>query len=402
MNPLYRVVIICLILFCIFSVYITIPFEEKFAQTADEGYYFVFASIISKGGIGQFPELAKTYIENKEARLFPTPLRVGHILMTALWFKLFPDTFVSLTQFSLLCFILFLVICFYFAKRNFGDDIAYSFVLLLSSSPLMMAMGRRALSDIHGNLFWGLAIWLFLDFLRRESKVKYFIFLLVYTFSITVRESSIALLPFFVIFYFIHKYLYKKKISDGYLLGIATLPILLLSIIYIILFRGVENAIGIIGAVWDTHFGVQTSKYALLFCTGPWYKYIVDFLLLSPITTLLFIGYFCYVLLIRRFEHKIVYFITYFTTVFVIFSNMRYSKVVRFAINLDMIIALFAVLFLYELVELKDERRQALFVFIAIAAIFIINYLSFIDIFCIKGIYDPISHGLLSARKLIP
>ncbi|KPK42673.1 MAG: hypothetical protein AMJ78_01655 [Omnitrophica WOR_2 bacterium SM23_29] len=402
MNPLFRVVIICLILFSVLSVYVTIPTEENFAKTADEGYYFIFASLVNEGGVSQFPFLAKTYIDNKEARLFPTPLRIGHILSTALWFKLFPNTLVSLAQFSLFCFILFLVVSFYFARRNFNRDVAYLFTLLLSSSPLMMVMGRRALSEMHGNLLWALVIWLFLDFLRKENKIKYFIFLLAYSYSITVRESSIALLLFFALFFFIHKYAYKKSISGAYLLGIAFVPLFLLSTAYVILFQGVGNVLRIVGATLNVHFGIQTSTYALLFCTGPWYRYIVDYLLLSPVTTLLFTGYFCYTTLIRNFEWKTTYFMIYFTLVFIIFSFFRYSKVVRFVINLDMVIALFSVKLLYELFRQKDEQRQTYFVFVTIVALFIINYLSFIDLFCIKGIYDPISHNLLSARKFIP
>ncbi len=402
MDKLFKTIAVCAVLFSIASVYITIPGEDNYAKSADEGYYFTFANLIAEDGISRFPQLAKVYIDNKEARLFPTPLRVGHILSTALWFKLFPNTYVSLARFSLFCFILFLVMSFYFARRHFGDDVAYPFVLLLSSSPLMMAMARRALSDIHGNLYWGLAIWLFLDFLRRGNKIKYLMFILAYAFSIIVKESSIALLLFFVTFFFIHKYIYKGDISNAYLIGIIILPVLLVGATYIILFGGIGNVIGIIGAVLDTHFGVQASRYATLYCTGPWFRYIVDYLLLSPITTLLFIGYFCYRLVIRRNEWKIAYFMAYFTAIFLIFSNVRYSKVVRFVINLDMVIALFSVLFLYELFRQQDKRRQTFIVFGITAVIFILNYLSFIDIFCIKDLYDPVSAGLLSARKFIP
>lgn len=404
MSRIYRVIIICLVLFSVVSVFISIPPEDNFAKFADEGHYFNFASLISKNGVSEFPKVATAYIDKKEARLFPPPLRVGHILATALWFKIFPPSFVSLARFSFLCFVLFLMISFYFARKHFGADIAYIFTLLLSSSPLMMAMGRRALSDMHGNLFWGLTVWLFLDFLEKQDRLKYVIFILALYLSILVRESSAVLAVFIAVFFFIYKYNYKRSLSNFYLLGILVLPVILVGATYIILFDGISNAVSIVGVVLGTHadFSAQTSKYALLFCTGPWYRYIVDYLLLSPFTTLLFIGYFFHKLLSRKIEWGAAYFMTYFAIVFVILSNLKYSKVVRFVINLDMVIALFSAFSLYELLRQKNGERQARLVFLAAAAIFFINYGSFINIFCVNGVYDPVSYWLLFIRKFIP
>lgn len=402
MTKFYRAVTVCLILFSVLSVYVTIPSEEFFFKTADEGYYFTFATLVKENGIAKFPELAKLFIERKELQIFPSPLRVGHILSTAMWFRFFPNTYVSLAKFSFFCFVLFLAISFYFAKRNFGEDIAYPLVLLLSSSPLIMAMGRRVLSDSYGNLLWGLTIWLFLDFLRRENKIKYFVFLIAYAFSITVRESSIILLLFFVGFFLIYKYIYKRPISSAYLLGIILLPIFLVGITHVILFQGIGNVIGIVRGIMNLHFTTPPSSYSLHFCMGPWYRLIVDFMLLSPITTFLFIGYFCYLLLLRKIEWEKAYFMMYFTTIFVVFQIPKYDKVVRYLINLETVIALFSVMALYELFRQRNEKRQINLVFMTIAAIFLINYLSFIDIFCLNGVYDPVSYPLLVIRKFIP
>ncbi|KPK41388.1 MAG: hypothetical protein AMJ78_05675 [Omnitrophica WOR_2 bacterium SM23_29] len=402
MNKLYRLTTICLVLFSIFSVYVSIPSENNFFTAADEGFYFTFARLIRENGIAHFPALAKNYVSDKEVQIYPTPLRVGHILSTALWFRLFPNTYVSLARFSFFCFILFLVVSFYFARRNFGSDIAYLLVLLLSSSPLIMAMGRRALSDSYGNFLCGLTIWLFLDFLRRENKIKYFIFLIVYSLTVTVRESSVALLLFFVGFFLIYKHVYKRSISNTYLLGIILLPVFLVGTSYVILFGGVGSFIGLLREAVPLHFGTPPSSYSLLYCTGPWYRFIVDFLLLTPITTLLFIGYFSYMLLTRKFEWRITYFMAYFTTIFILFSILKYDKVVRFVINLETVIALFSVTALYELFRQRNEKRQINLVFITTVVIFLINYLSFIDIFLFNGVYDPISYPLLVIRKFIP
>lgn len=404
MTKFYRALILFLVLFSVISVCLTIPDEELFFKGADEGYYFKFADVIDKEGIAKFPELAKTFVTRKEVQIYPSPLRVGHILSTALWFKFFPNTYVSLAGFSAFCFALFLVVSFYFARRNFDEDLAYPLVLLLSSSPLMMAMGRRALSDSFGNLLWGLAVWLFLDFLRQENKIKYIIFLVVYSFAITVRESSAVLLVFFVGFFLIYKYVYKKTVSNAYLLGIIVLPLVLVASVYVVLFQGIGNAISIFSNLANLYLGPPPpgTWYSLRYCTGPWFRFIVDFLLLSPITTLLFIGYFCFTLLNRRFEWKIAYFMTYFAIIYIVVNSFRYAKVVRFLMNLDMVIALFSVMALYELFRQRNEKWRTRLVFIAAFGIFLINYLSFVDIFCLNGVYDPVSYSLLVVRGFIP
>jgi hypothetical protein len=403
MEKYQHVIIVCLVLFSVFSLYFYIPEENRFAKGADEGYYFKFADIIAEKGISAFPPLIKSYAIDTQAHLYPPPSRVGHILLTALWFKIFGASFISLAKFSFFCYILFILVCFYFSKKIFGKDISYPFTLLVSSSPLIMAMAKRALLDSNVNLFWALSIWSFMDFLISKKKNKFFIFLLIYSFSLIVKESSLVLMVFFIAFFLIHKHYFKNSISDFYLLGIIFIPLVLVGTFYISLLGGIANFISLIKGLLDTHFGsVKLSKYAVLFCNGAWYRYIIDYLLLSPITTLLFIGYTGYILVSRKWEWKITYFLLYFLIIFVVFSSLKYSKVVRFVITLDMVINLCSVIMLYELFRIKNKNKQALWVFISVIAIFFVNYLNFNYLFYEFNIYDPVTYWLLIAKKLIP
>lgn len=401
MTSTYRFIIIALILFSLFSVYVTMPSENSFRKTADEGSYFNFAYLVSDRGISEFPKLAETYINDINARAFPAPLRVGHILVTSFWFKIFGPTFTSLACFSFLCFALFLAVSFYFAEKHFGEDAAYIFTLLLSSSPLMMGMGRRALSDMHGNFIMGIAIWLFLDFLEDRNKLKYLIFIAFLYWSLLVREYSFILVLFFTIFFFIYRYGYKKELSYAYLFGLIALPSVMSVATYFIFFGGIPNAVNLLKSVLST-YAQPPNQYAYLFCTGPWFSYIVDFLLLTPIMTLLCIGYFSHKLLKREIEWKLAYFMVYFTTVFIVLDTAKYSKVVRFVINLEIVIALFATLFIFEIFSRVERRKRATIIFLSALVIFAINYRGFVDLFCLNDIYDPARYFLLTARKMIP
>lgn len=403
MTKFHHAVIICLILFAIFSVYLLIPSESGFLEGADEGYYFKYAANIIERGIAGFPELIKSYVKDPRFYLMPPPSRTGHILSAALWLRLFGVNFITLFKFSFFCYVLFILVNIYYSRKIFGRDISYLFTLLVSSSPLIMAMGRRAFLDSNVNLWWAVSVWAFLDFLISKNKIKFFVFLLSYSFCITVKESSLLLLVFFIISFFIHRYYFKNIISIRYLFGIIFIPLAIAGVFYTTLFGGVVNFIGLMKVILDVHFGsVNLSHYAVLFCSGPWYRYIIDFLLLSPINTLLFIGYTGYILICRKWEWNKLYFLLYFVVIFAILSSLKHTKVVRFVINLDMVIVLFSVFMLYDLFREEINQNKTQSIFILTIIIFFINYQHFFYLFCQQNISDPISYWLLVANKFIP
>lgn len=403
MSKLLRVVCLILILFSIITVFIVIPQEHEFAKGADEGYYFRYASLVYKNGIREFSRFINEYNTSPESFLFPKPSRIGHILLTACWFKFFGVSFVSLARFSFFCYLLFLLTCFCYSKKFFSRDIAYLFTLLVSVSPLIMAMAKRALSDSSLNLFWALSIWSFLDFLKTQKRYKFIIFLIIYSSSILIKESSLVLLLPFVLFSLLYKFFLKKPLSSAYILNTIFLPFCIVGILYLFLCGGISNCSQLIARSIDAHFiAVKESRYAVFFCSGPWYRYILDYLLLTPITTLLFIGYIGYEFVIKKWEWERYYFFIYILIVFLILGNLNYNKVVRFVINFDMVISLFSIFMLYEIFRQKNARNQVILVFSSVAVIFFINYMNFIKLFCQYNIYDPVTYWLLAASKLIP
>ncbi len=303
---------------------------------------------------------------------------------------------------SLLCFILFLIVSFYFSRKFFGQDISYLYTLLLSSSPLMMTSARRVLQDSCLNLFWALSIWLFLDFLIGKKKSTFIIFILTYSLSIVIKESSIVLLVFFIFSFFLFRYQYREKMSTDYLIGLISLPFLITGISYIILLKGLSNVFLLARFILGVHFPTIVTSVYSLFAMGPWYKYIIDYLLLMPIITLLAIGYFFYIIFSRKIESKIMYFAGYLIIVYTIFSNARYSKIIRFVLSLDIAIVLFATLALCEIFRQDNKNRQLYYVFLAAAIIYCINYFNFLYLFYQVNIYDPISYHLLMSKKIIP
>jgi len=400
-SKLMRALIIAMVLFSIVAVYLSIPKENMFARDADEGYYYAYAKIISQKGIGEFSLLLREYLNSKAAQLFPHPARIGHISLAAFWFKVFPKTFISLAHFSFLMFVLFIILSFYFAKKFFSRDLAYLYTLLLSSSPIIMYSGRRCLQDSSVNLFWALSVWLFLDFLVSKQRYKFILFIISFYLSILIKESAVILMVFFACAYLLYKFGYKQDIRWSYFFGLLFIPVLLSGLTFTLIL-GWDNFIGLIKFISGVHFPVVVINSYSLYNTGPWFKFIIDFLLLSPITTLLFIGYFFHTLILRKFDWKQAYFLTFFLIIFAISSSMKYTKIIRFVSILEISVCLFSVSALYELFRQKSLRHQTYCVVLAVMLISLINYSSFTYLFFRLGIYDPISNFLLYARKMVP
>lgn len=394
--------LLLLIIFSVLVVYCTIPQEDQYYKYADEGYYFMYATAIKDKGVGQFSVLFEHYMKDESFQLFPHPARIGHVLLTALWLKIFPNTFVWLARFSFFCFVLFLIVSFYFSRKFFGRQIAYLYTLLLSSSPLIMSSGRRALQDACVNLFWCLAIWFFLDFLTSRKKSKFIFFLAAYSFSITLKESSAVLWVFFVLAFFLYKYNYKVELSSWYLAGMTFIPLLAVGAAYVFLLNGPGNVLTLFKFILNAHFPpVVTNSYSF-FGRGPWYKYIIDYVLVTPVTAVLCIGYLFYFLVSREFEKKTSYFMLFLLVIFSIFGNLKYSKIIRFVSILEISVSLFAVFMLQQLFRQKNKEFERYCVFAAVLIIFFVNYFGFSYLFINKDIYDPISLLLLKAREIIP
>lgn len=377
--------------------------ENQFGPQSDEGYYYHYAQMVAQKGNSAFTDLIGWYAGSDEARKHPTPLRAGYILLAAGLFKIYGPSYSLLALASMAFFLSFLAMCFYYSRRHFGLDIALIFTFFLSVSPLMLGLSRRALLDSPINFLWGSAAWLFLDFLSRRSGWKYAFFILVLCLSITVKEMSVVLIPFFV-----SAGLWARwkgmPVKVWEILGIVLIPTLVVLFFYTWVLGGTGPLWLAVQGIARTHFDIRyPNLYAIDFCSGPWFRYLLDFLLLTPVVTLFFIGY-CFMLLCERGvgDWKQKYFLGYFIFVYAVLSSLAHSKIVRVAVNLEMVMALFTVFMLTRWLMPCPSHRRKVWLLYAALAIFLFNVDGFLRLFYFSGLLDPITYNLLVLRGFIP
>ena len=371
--------------------------HASFRGSPDEHYYLIYATYIDGHGIGSFPALSKEYLENTKLWSYPTPLRIGYILLSAFWLKISGPFLISLAYLSLICYCFFLMASFYFIRKYFTGKFAALFIILLAFSPLDMAMTTRALTENAYCLFLTLSLWLFLDCVKENSDLKRIIFILACSFTILIRENGVLLCLFFTLFLIFLKFIRKKQVRIKDFLCSSLFPIAVVFVFYAV-FVGIGNAIKLITNIF---LHSQPKTYAIFYGSGPWYRYLIDYLILSPATTILGIGFIVYYLCRYREEgrEEVDYFILFF--IFLLSALSFYHKNVRYAINLSVPFRIFSVLILGRISQKLSEKRAVLFLVGAVIAIAIWDFTNFSYLFVNLGMNDPVTFILLKARHII-
>jgi 4-amino-4-deoxy-L-arabinose transferase-like glycosyltransferase len=298
----------------------------------------------------------------------------------------------------LLFFVFFLFVAYYFCGKYIGFRFALLFTALLAFSPLNLAMARRALTDSAANFFMILSICLFWNYLKSRSKARVVCFILAYSLAVLFKESAALLTLVFSAYLILNKIILKNKIYAQDILVISAIPFILVYSVYLLLecspylttiFRVILNS-------------PKTNPYAIFYGSGPWFRYLVDYMLLSPWIVILSIGFLLYSLLERNKDPLTLYFISIFLFSFMLFN--LFTKNVRYVMLLDMPIRLFSCLMIEKLSrKIFPRNRKALIImWILVSAISLFDYLSFRGLFINNAIYDPASFFLLKARQFIP
>lgn len=399
MEKLSRLILAGLIVAAVMYLCAHLLPEPRFSPYSDEGYYFHYAQTIAQKGTAGFQELLSWFSGSQQARLHPPPSRVGFVLSAALLFKTFGPGYFILGVFSVFCFILFLAVNFHFIRKYFGLDIALLATLLLSSSPLLLGMARRALIDSVLNLWWALALWLFLEFLLERKARSYWLFLSSLVMAVLFKEGSVILLVFFLPVMVFSRWLGLKAVPWRYVVMTAAGGVLIPAAVYIFVLGGMAAFEQAMRCLWDIQLHItQFNPYVAKYCTGPWYRYLLDFMLLNPGVTVFFAGYGLWVLLGRAQEIKRLCLLFYFVIMYAALTWLQNNINVRFAMSLEIVMGLFAACALY---EVSAGRGKAAYAVLIAVAIFAFNLYSFIEIFEVNGILDPVTRHLLYARHLL-
>jgi len=375
------------------------PSAGEYRASADEGAYFRQAGTIVDQGFRGFSELGRVYVAERSD--LPSPLRIGHISLSALALSV-NRSFRALSYLSASCYAATVLLIFAFARKLWDDRIAVLASLLALSSPLANGLALRALSDTHGCLASMLALLSFAALVVRAEQKYLWVFAASLAWSLLVKETAYLLLPFYagvLLLERVKRAHSPRSIHTRALLAVALVPLLTLAISMALL-GGPTRFYEVVRIVTALN-AINPHPYLEAFGAGPWYEYFIDFLLLSPLTALLFLAFCGHVIASADKSRATALVLSFFAFYLVILAAL--PKNPRFSLPLDPLLRIGVAGMLVTLTQQFKTRTQADFVLAAaLAVLLVFDLRAFAKYFVAGKIYDPIAYNLLAAARIIP
>lgn len=367
-------------------------------RSRDEGIYTQEAkTIVLEGGEG-IKLLIREYNLNKELWIYPPPIRVGYLWLLASVMKMTKRTdekvgaYVS-CAFSIISLLLLIIM----GLRFFNPWIALSALLFTTVSPMDLAIARRTWQDAMLGCV-GLSLIYFCCELTRNAHriIWYILFVIVGSYSILIKESGIFLYGLCMLWLLWTLFIKEKSYLKGFLLMIVSAVGISISVLTLThAAGGIRPVIEVLTHVKEA---MPTNIYAVEYQSGPWYRLLQGFWIISPVNAFLCVlgitGAFFTSLPDNKNRNAIfgiIFFMLAFMTITIITpycQNLRYVSV------LFVPFYLMAGLGLWHIVSFAKVKTGNYFFYIAIAFIIAIilvaarDYRNFKKIFLRTGIPD--------------
>jgi 4-amino-4-deoxy-L-arabinose transferase-like glycosyltransferase len=364
----------------------------------DEGTYSTYVAMAQKDGLWNYGHVVRAYIKSQAKRpdaIVPAT-RVGFLVPAAAVAEITGlKPLAALHAVSLASSILLLLATAMIGFRQGGYARMLVLTSLMAVAPLQIHLAQRSLIDGYF-AFWAVLcawfLWENLESPRQKGWLAAYGFSL---FALVLTKENAAFVFLALIIVSAAFALYK--------LGRVSLPLVLVSVIapafavmcLAVLAGGAGEWIAFYRSFVQKS---ATLSYPIRFQDGPWYRYLVDFTLLSPCVVALALG----ALLQLRKESKPDIFWSLFLGVsFAAMSSVPYGMSLRFAAYWDLPLRWLAASQLLQ-VSRGFERRWALALLtgsiLFLASVDLFQYWRY---FVHGAIYDPVTFELLRASKLI-
>jgi hypothetical protein len=288
-NPsLITTLWLCLfVIISITAIALRLSNREMVERTPDEKVYMHYATYIAGSGIEGGRALVQSYNSDIRQWIYPPPTRLGYIYLVAALMKLTgasaEGAAVSISSiFSIGGFL----VAALFGLRFFDRWAVLVGLALLSVSPIELAIARRAWQDS----VWG-CIGEFLFFLCVEASISKrpriwrICFWAVAAYYLTIKESAAVVYGLCTVWLIGSVWLQEGSFRKCFYIVITSAFVAAASFAALAWYSG--GAFSVIETILHLTMARGWNQYNHEFHSGPWYSFLLGFLALSPITTLL-------------------------------------------------------------------------------------------------------------------
>jgi 4-amino-4-deoxy-L-arabinose transferase-like glycosyltransferase len=363
----------------------------------DEGLYREYVNGLSKSGLSSYPQIVQEYIEIQKklpGSILP-PLRFLYIFAAYIWHSVFgSEALQSLHQVAAFFNMLTLALATFFAWRLRGPVCAVAIAALMSVAPTQLHMSQHALVDGFFTFWTLLVLWLFWENLQRARSWPWLVgYIIALALLVLTKENSFFVWIALVALLITNRWLTFGAVNREILVATVLGP--LLGVVGLILLAG---GIDVFIQSYELSVGKNFQlPYAILTGDGPWYRYLVDLLLVSPIVLILAVA------AVFRLDRKMKaeWFMTIFVTAsYVVMCNVKYGMNLRYANMWDFPLRFLA---FSEIVWLASFAKRFQTAVIAVAIILLagIEFHQYVVLAVRYPLYELVTHDLLQALHIL-
>jgi 4-amino-4-deoxy-L-arabinose transferase-like glycosyltransferase len=363
----------------------------------DEGLYRQYVNELSRGGLTSYPEIVEGYIQVQQklpGSILP-PLRFLYIFTGYVWHSMFgAEALNALQQVASFFSMLTLVLATFFVWRMRGPKWAIAIAALVAFAPTQIHMSQHALVDGFFTFWATLVLWLFWENLQAPRNWRWLVgYIVALALLILAKENSFFVWIALIALLITNRWLQFGTITRELVIATFLGPVLGV-VVLIFLAGGIDVFIHSYQLSVGKNFQLQ---YAILTGDGPWYRYLVDLMLVSPIVLILAIA----TLFRLKREMKPELFMSVFIAAsYLVMCNVKYGMNLRYTNMWDLPLRFLAFSQIVWLGSLAKQFRGAI-IATAVALLAAIEFHQYIVLAVRYPLYELITHDLLQALSIL-
>jgi len=372
--------------------------QPAFTQVGfDEGLYRAYVNSLVKDGISSYPDMVEGYVATQKqlTNAILPPVRFLYIFAAYAWHSLFGcDALDALRQVSALFSVLTLGLAVMMAWRLRGSTWALGIGALMAFAPTQLHMSQHALIDGFF-AFWALlCLWLLWETLQAPRDWRRLVgYGLALGLLVITKENSVFVWLAIVVLILANRWLKFGTVTRELLLGTIAGPLLGV-VILVFLAGGLMNLIEIYRLLVSK---ASQTPYAILTGDGPWYRYLVDLFLVSPVILILALGA---IFRLDRTKKPEIYMSIFIAASYLVMCNVKYGMNLRYANMWDMPLRFLAFSSLVALVA-PLRRGQNIVLAAAVVLICAIELRQYYILAVQYPLYELITRDLMRALHIL-
>jgi 4-amino-4-deoxy-L-arabinose transferase-like glycosyltransferase len=370
---------------------------EQDRMGMDEGLYRDYVDEVIGSGLTSYPDIVQHYMEVQKpltGSILP-PMRFLYIFAAYAWHVLFgSEPFAALKNVASFFSVLTLVLSTAFAWRMKGPGCALGIAALMSFAPTQIHMSQHALVDGFFTFWALLSLWALWENLRAPRNWFWLAtYIAALCFLVLTKENAFFVFVGIAAVIALNRWLQIGTVTRELLLATLLGPFLGVAIL-VVLVGGID--------VLFTAYQLSVSKnyelpFAIATGDGPWYRYLIDLLTVSPVVLILAFGAIFRLDAAKKSE---IFCVVFIAASYLVMCNIKYGMNLRYTIMWDMPLRVLAFSQIAVLCA-SLNRYRTLILSAAVGLICAVELRQYIILFVQYPLYELVPQLLLRALHII-